>query len=143
MPRRFARTGGAYRLDVTNIAGGELGGADLQCLLINSDVDLAPDAPFRAAVLAGVPFPLALDLDACAVDQQVQRTLRPAKGDVDLQRLLTAAEGAEGRHRPVQADQPQEAFDKPSSPWSLGPVAFHGSICLSAMPNSTFIVRQV
>ena len=54
----------------------------------------------------------------------MQRTLRPAKGDVDLQRLLTAAEGAEGRHRPVQADQPQEAFDKPSLPWSLGPVAF-------------------
>jgi hypothetical protein len=30
---------------VTNIAGGELGGEDLQCLLINFDMDLPPDAP--------------------------------------------------------------------------------------------------
>jgi len=37
---------------VTDIAGGELGCADFQCLLINSDVDLAPDAAFGTAVLA-------------------------------------------------------------------------------------------
>jgi len=41
-------------------------------LLVNSNVDLAPDAPFRAAMLAGIPLPFALDLDAGAVDQQVQ-----------------------------------------------------------------------
>ena len=60
---------------VNNIAGGALGRPDFQCLLMNSDVDLAPDAPFCAAVLARVLFPLALALDACAFDQQVQRTL--------------------------------------------------------------------
>ena len=57
---------------VTNIAGGELGGPDFQCLLINSDVDLALDTPLRATMLAGTPLAFALDLDACAVDQQVQ-----------------------------------------------------------------------
>src|SRR5699024_10599056 len=59
---------------VAHVAGGELGGPDFQCLLINSDVDLAPDTPLRATILAGIPLAFALDLDACAVDQQVQRT---------------------------------------------------------------------
>jgi hypothetical protein len=31
---------------------------------------------------------------------------------MDLQRLLAAAERAEVRHRPVQADQPQKALDE-------------------------------
>ena len=99
---------------VTNIAGGELGCADFHCLLINSDVDLAPDAPFGAAVLARVPLTFALDLDPGAVDQEVQRALRGAVGDVNLQALLAAAEGAEVRHSPVQVDQPQQALDEPS-----------------------------
>jgi hypothetical protein len=41
--------------------------------LVNSDVDLAPDAPFRSAVLAGVPLAFTLDLDPGAVDQEMQR----------------------------------------------------------------------
>ena len=116
---------------VTNIARGELGGADFQCLLYLAPRALSAigprtmaSAPFGPAVLADVAFPLDLDPDPCALDQVVQRTLRPAKGDVDLQRLLTAADVAEGRHRPVQVDQPQQALDEPSSPWSLGLVAF-------------------
>ena len=60
---------------IADVAGGELGSADFQRLLVDSDVDLAPDAAFGAAVLAGIPLPFALDLDACAVDQQVQRAL--------------------------------------------------------------------
>ena len=59
---------------VINIAGGELGDPDFQCLLVNSDVDLAPDTSLRATMLAGIPLAFALDRDACAVDQQVQRT---------------------------------------------------------------------
>jgi hypothetical protein len=47
--------------------------------------DLAQKTALRAAVLAGVPLPFALDLDAGAVDQQVQRPLRAGIGDVDLQ----------------------------------------------------------
>ena len=61
---------------IADIVGGELGGADFQRLLVNSDVDLAPDAPLGAAMLAGVPLAFALDLDPGAVDQEVQRTLR-------------------------------------------------------------------
>jgi hypothetical protein len=56
---------------VTNIAGRELGCADFQRLLVNSYVDLAPDATCRAAVLADVPFAFALDLDPGAVDQKM------------------------------------------------------------------------
>ena len=42
------------------------------------DMDLAPDTALRVAVLAGIP--LDLDLDACAVNRQVQRALRCAVG---------------------------------------------------------------
>ena len=40
-------------------------------------------APFRTAVPARVPFAFCLDLDACAVDQRVQRANGAATGDVD------------------------------------------------------------
>ena len=58
---------------VAHIAGGEFSSLNLQRLLVNSDMDLAPDPPFRAAMLARIPLPFALDLDAGAVDQEVQR----------------------------------------------------------------------
>ena len=48
---------------IAQVAGGELCRADFQRLLVNSNVDLAPDAPFGTAMLAGVPLPFALDLD--------------------------------------------------------------------------------
>ena len=60
---------------VAHVAGGELGSPDFQGLLVNSDVDLAPDPPFRATVLARIPLAFALDLDPGAVDQEVQRAL--------------------------------------------------------------------
>src|SRR5690606_7186156 len=61
---------------VAYVAGGDLGGPDLQCFLINPDVDLAPAPAFGATMLAGVPLALTFDLDAGAVDQQVQRAVR-------------------------------------------------------------------
>jgi len=70
------------------------------------------------------------DLDPGAVDQEVQRVLRPAVGDVDLQALLTAAEGAEVRHRPVQVDQVQQTLDEPSR-------------LAKRHAERTFMVRQV
>ncbi len=73
---------------------------------------LAPDAPLHAAVLSGVPLPFAVNFDAGAVDQQVQRPLRATVWNVDLQGLLATAEGAEVGHCPVQTDQPQQALDK-------------------------------
>ena len=50
--------------------------------------------------------------------------------EVHSQRLLATAERAEVRHRPAQANQAQQALDKPCR-------------LPSAMPNNTFIVRQV
>ena len=93
-------------------------------------MDLAPDAPFRSAVLAGVSLPFSLDLDAGAVDQEMQPAGGSAIRDVDLQGLLTAAEGAEVWHRPVEVDQMQQALYKPRG-------------LPEPNPNSTFIVRQV
>jgi len=58
-------------------------------------------------MLAGVPLPFALDLDASAVNQQVQRAVRTAVGDVDLQGLLAARQRAEVGHSPVQPGQAQ------------------------------------
>ena len=63
---------------VTEITGGKFGCADFQCLLVNSNVDLAPDAPFGTAVLARVPLPFALGLDACAVRQRF--VFKPREG---------------------------------------------------------------
>ncbi len=75
-------------------------------------------------MLAGVPLTFALDLDPCAVGQEMQRTLRPAMRDVHGKGLLAATERAEVRHLPVKANQAKQALDEPASPWLLGPVAF-------------------
>jgi hypothetical protein len=40
-------------------------------LLVNPDVKLAPHLALRAAMLAGLPFTFAFDLDPRAVDQRV------------------------------------------------------------------------
>jgi hypothetical protein len=81
-----------------------------------TDVDLAPDAPLRAAMLAGVPLTFAPDLDPGAVDQQVQRALQPPVGDVDLQALLTAAEAkppSPGRSGAASSRRTQQSGEAP------------------------------
>src|SRR5690606_37550953 len=98
---------------ITDMAPGDLDSADLQCLLVDSEVDLAPDAPLGAAVLARVPLAFALNLDAGAVDQQVQRPFGATIRNVDGEGLLASAQRAEVGHRPVKADQAQQAFDEP------------------------------
>ena len=97
---------------IANVATGDLYGSDLQRLFIHADVDLAPKAAFRATMLAGMPLPLALGLDAGAVDQQVQRSRRATVGNADGQGLLAPAQRAEIWHRPVEADQAQKALDE-------------------------------
>lgn len=92
------RQGGA----VTLPARGELDGPDVGCGCIHGQMNLAPLAPARGAVLAGLPFAIAKELDAGAVHQQVQRAVSPAIGDLDGQCLLTTAEGGVIRHGPVQ-----------------------------------------
>ena len=47
-----------------------------------------------------------------AVDQQVQRPFGPAVGNIHGQGLLAAGQRAEVGHRPVEADQPQQALDE-------------------------------
>lgn len=49
---------------IADVAPGDLNSPDLQCFLVDPEVDLAPDATFWATMLAGVPFAFALDLDA-------------------------------------------------------------------------------
>ena len=95
------------------MAPGDLDSPDLQCFLVDPKVELAPDPPLGATMLASVPLAFALDLDPGAVDQQVERALRPTVGDVDGQGLLTPGQRAEVRHRPVEANQPQQALDEP------------------------------
>jgi hypothetical protein len=60
---------------VADIAAGDLDRPDLQCFLVDPEMDLAPDAAFCTTMLAHIPLAFPLDLDACAVDQEVQRTL--------------------------------------------------------------------
>lgn len=91
--------------------------------LVDPDVDLAPDPAFGAALLAGVPFALTLDLDPDAVDQQMQRTIRSTVGEVHLQSLLAPRQSAEVGHRPVQTDQVRAGL-------STNPVVWR-----SAVPN--------
>lgn len=87
--------------------------ADLQCFLVHTEMQLAPQAFLAPAMLARVPLSFTFRFDPGRVDQQVQRTRPSAIGDRDAQRLLAAAQGAEVRHFPVKACQPQQAFNEP------------------------------
>lgn len=100
---------------IADPAAGDLYGPDFQRLLIDTDMDLAPQAALRAPMLAGVPLTFAFGLDASSVDKQVQRPLRATVGNVHGHSLLAPAERAEIRHRPVQADQVQKALHEPGS----------------------------
>lgn len=81
---------------ISDMAPGDLDGPNFQRLLVDPEVNLAPDPPFGAAMFAGVPLALTLDLDPCAVDQQIERALGTAIRDVHCQGLLT-------RKHPVRA----------------------------------------
>lgn len=86
------------------MAPGNFDDSDLQRFLVDPEVDLAPDPPFGATMFAVVPLAFALDLDAHAVDKQVQRALLPKVADVNGQGRLTAGQRAEDGHRPVEAN---------------------------------------
>jgi len=74
---------------------------------------LAPLAPALRPVFERLPFAIAEELDACAVDQQIQRAIRAAIRDLDGQGLLPAAQRGKVRHGPVQAGQSQQAGPHP------------------------------
>ena len=71
IPRRFARTGGAYRLDIADPAAGDLDGPYLQRVSIDTQMDFAPLAWLRWAMFLGEPLAFTLGLDPGAVDQEV------------------------------------------------------------------------
>ncbi len=60
---------------ITNAATGDLDGPNFERLLVDADVDLAPETALRATMFAGVPLAFTFGLDASAVDQEVQRAL--------------------------------------------------------------------
>jgi len=72
-------------------------------------------------MLARLPFAVAEELDPGAVDQQVQRAICAAIGDLHREGLLPAAEGGDVRHRPVQPRQPKQAGHHPGglAQWKL------------------------
>jgi hypothetical protein len=110
---------------ISGVAVGDLNRSDFQRLLVDTDVDLAPDASLGAAVLAGIPLAFPFDLDAGAIhcsavvclqtkrsDKQVQRALRAAIRNVHRKCLLALADGAGLRQVPIECRKPQEAFHK-------------------------------
>ena len=65
---------------------------------------------FNSPVFLAFPLPLAQELDAGAVHQQVQRAGRGSVGQLHLQCLLASAHGAEVGHPPIQVCQVQQAL---------------------------------
>lgn len=86
---------GGQRRAVALPTGGELHRPDVGCGCIHGQMDLAPLTSARGAVLSGVPFTIAEELDPRTVHQQVQRAVSPAIGDLDGECLLAR------RHRVV------------------------------------------
>jgi len=110
-------------------AAGHLNCPYLQCLLINPDVYLSPEAAFRATMLARVPLTVALGHDTSAVYQKVQWPRWIPVWNDNRQRLLSPTQSAEVRHGPIRPDQFQQA--------STNPV-----VCFKGKLNSTLIVRR-
>ena len=61
-PRDLAEQIGQDRR-IADVACGDLDGLNFQRLFVDPEVNLAPNPPFRAAMLAGVPLAFALHLD--------------------------------------------------------------------------------
>ena len=74
-------------------AGGEFHGADVRRGRVHGQMYLAPLAASLNTVLAGLPFTIAQELDASAVNQQVQWAVGAPIRDLDGQCLLPTAQG--------------------------------------------------
>lgn len=66
---------------------------------LRPQMDYAPDAALRIAVLAYLPLAFTEHLQAGAVDQQAQRVTRPQSGQGNLQVLCVPAQGRVVRYR--------------------------------------------
>ena len=76
-------------------------------------MDLAPLAATLNAMLSGLPFTIAQELDPGTLDEQVKQAIGTPIRDLDSQGLLTPARGRLIRHGPVQAWQLQQAGHHP------------------------------
>ena len=75
---------------VSDVAAGDLDRPNFQCFLIDSNMNLAPDASFGDTMLTGIPFALSFGFDTGAVDEQVQRSFGPAIRQAHVQCFLTS-----------------------------------------------------
>jgi hypothetical protein len=69
--RDWVQKVGQHR-SVPDVAAGDLNSPNLQRFFVNSNVYLAPDTPFGAATLSGIPLAFTFGFDPCAVDKEVQ-----------------------------------------------------------------------
>lgn len=67
---------------VTIAVGGEFHGADVRRGRVHGQMDLAPLASTMNAMLSGLPFAIAEELDARAVHQNVQRPIGKPVGNL-------------------------------------------------------------
>ena len=74
-----------------------------------------PSTVSMGGMLAFVPLAFTLCLDACAVDEKVQRSGAATKLQTHFQCHLSAKKGAEIGHRAIQSNQTRQAFDEPFS----------------------------
>jgi hypothetical protein len=128
---------------ITDVAGRELGCADFQSFPVDPDVDLAPDPPLRTAMLAGVPLAFALNLDA------------PSPVRSNRWRLPARCRPADAAGRPGcdrgmvtfrvlwRRDSVLKSGTAQSRPIRRSRLSTNPVVWRSAIPNNTFIVRQV
>lgn len=115
---------------ISDVASRDLHGTNLQCLLVDPEMELTPDTPLWAAMFARVPFAFTLDLDPCAVDKKVQRPLELRYGMFTARvfwRRDSVLKSGTAHSRPTKRNR-----------LSTNPV-----VCRRAIPNNTFIERQV
>ncbi len=99
---------------IAHAAAGDLNRTNFQRRLVHGQMDFAPNPPARTTVLARMPFAFAADLDARAVDEQVQRTVAAMVGQLHSQRPLSPAECREVRDRPIEIRELQQACHEAS-----------------------------
>ena len=96
------------------------------CLRVQRD-----NSPPDCCLIRLTPLALTFDLDPGAVDQEVQRGLRTAMGELHREGRLAAAQRG------------SKAGTVQSSPISRSRLSTNPVVGRSAMPKSTFIVRPV
>ena len=87
---------------VTNSVTGDFDGPYLPRLSVYTEVNLALCAAVLGPVLLAFPFAFTQELDARAIDQQVERLRARTVAQLHLQALWAATDGAEIWHQPVE-----------------------------------------